>query len=224
MAIEADLHIHTNYSDGKYSPAEMIEAACKAKLDVLAITDHNTVSGVAQLEPERVRDAYGICLITGFELSLISGHYLVLGVTPHLVPDILEKYNVVERTYAEALNERQTKDILQNFIDLGGVIIAAHPCLLTSMSTRAETLIALHQQNLIHGAEDHNYEIERYIGLFYKLWHYYVKGILNKHGIPSFGNSDAHYIQHVGQRRNIFENTRPSDLLDHLRRPTSGLF
>ena len=41
-----DLHTHTNYSDGTFSPAELIDAAIKAGLSAIAQTDHNTVSGL----------------------------------------------------------------------------------------------------------------------------------------------------------------------------------
>ena len=43
-----DLHTHSVYSDGTYTPAELIDAAIGAGLSAIALTDHNTVSG---LEP-----------------------------------------------------------------------------------------------------------------------------------------------------------------------------
>lgn len=39
--MRADLHSHSNCSDGRYSPAEMLEMAAKGGLDLLAITDHD---------------------------------------------------------------------------------------------------------------------------------------------------------------------------------------
>lgn len=43
---KADLHIHSNYSDGKNSIEEILEfVETKTDLDVIAITDHNTIEG-----------------------------------------------------------------------------------------------------------------------------------------------------------------------------------
>lgn len=46
----ADLHLHTFFSDGTHSPAELIRRAKDAKLGAIAVTDHDTTSG---LEPTR---------------------------------------------------------------------------------------------------------------------------------------------------------------------------
>ena len=42
-----DLHTHSLFSDGTYTPAQLIDAAVEAGLAALALTDHNTVDGVA---------------------------------------------------------------------------------------------------------------------------------------------------------------------------------
>jgi predicted metal-dependent phosphoesterase TrpH len=43
----ADLHLHTNFSDGTFSPAELVAAAVKQTLSAIALTDHDTVGGCA---------------------------------------------------------------------------------------------------------------------------------------------------------------------------------
>jgi 3',5'-nucleoside bisphosphate phosphatase len=45
--LKADLHLHTTASDGKLSPAELVKLSVTLKLDVISITDHDTVDGVA---------------------------------------------------------------------------------------------------------------------------------------------------------------------------------
>jgi hypothetical protein len=42
----ADLHTHTIFSDGTYTPLELIKKAAEKKLDVLAVTDHDSVEGI----------------------------------------------------------------------------------------------------------------------------------------------------------------------------------
>ena len=62
-----DLHSHTNESDGTCSPAELIEEAVRAGVDVLGITDHDTFRGFDLAAP-LARQA-GIEAVCGIELS-----------------------------------------------------------------------------------------------------------------------------------------------------------
>lgn len=62
-----DLHTHTNFSDGSMTPEELLFHAKEVGLSALALTDHDTVSGLA-----RARDAaekYGVEFVPGVELS-----------------------------------------------------------------------------------------------------------------------------------------------------------
>ncbi len=65
--MKGDFHIHTKYSDGKYTPREVIDFAKKNSLDVIAITDHDTVAGVE--EAVRLGEESNIKVIPGIELS-----------------------------------------------------------------------------------------------------------------------------------------------------------
>lgn len=62
-----DLHVHTNFSDGTFSPKEVVEYAKKVGLSAIAITDHDTVDGVASADDEGKK--LGIEIIPGVELS-----------------------------------------------------------------------------------------------------------------------------------------------------------
>ncbi|MNB82433.1 Spermidine N(1)-acetyltransferase [compost metagenome] len=63
----ADLHTHTQASDGMQPPAENVRIAFDKGLAAVAITDHDTVSGVAAaLEAGRT---YGITVVPGVEIS-----------------------------------------------------------------------------------------------------------------------------------------------------------
>jgi predicted metal-dependent phosphoesterase TrpH len=44
--VRVDLHIHTNASDGSLSPADLVQSARAGGLDVIAVTDHDTIAGV----------------------------------------------------------------------------------------------------------------------------------------------------------------------------------
>ena len=62
-----DLHTHTTASDGQYSPAELVMLAKERGLDVLAVTDHDTIAGVN--EARRAGETLGLVVIQGVELS-----------------------------------------------------------------------------------------------------------------------------------------------------------
>jgi predicted metal-dependent phosphoesterase TrpH len=68
----SDLHMHTNRSDGSHDPAELVEYAGGRGVEVMAITDHDTMAGV----PEAVAAgrAVGVRVIPGIELSLTVPH------------------------------------------------------------------------------------------------------------------------------------------------------
>lgn len=62
-----DLHTHSNVSDGTLTPVQVIEAASDAELDVVALTDHDAISGWALAAPA-AREV-GIVFVPGVELS-----------------------------------------------------------------------------------------------------------------------------------------------------------
>lgn len=84
MNLFADLHIHTYYSDGSEAPASVVEEACHAGLSCIAITDHDTMSGIR--EAQEAGAQWGVNVIAGIELSTeeagkdihILGYYLDL--------------------------------------------------------------------------------------------------------------------------------------------------
>lgn len=65
--MEVDMHIHTIESDGTYTPEEIIVRAIKNNVIALAITDHDTVSGVEK--GKEIADKYGMEFIKGIEIS-----------------------------------------------------------------------------------------------------------------------------------------------------------
>jgi hypothetical protein len=67
LAGHIDLHIHTYYSDGTYSPTEAIENAARLGLAAISITDHDCVAGID--EGITAGSAHGVELIPGVELS-----------------------------------------------------------------------------------------------------------------------------------------------------------
>ena len=66
-----DLHMHSTASDGSRSPAEVVRAAKRASLVAIALTDHDTVAGLA--EARGVGAELGVRIVYGVELSAVEG-------------------------------------------------------------------------------------------------------------------------------------------------------
>ena len=77
-----DLHSHTLHSDGDRSPAQLFAEARQAGVKVLAVTDHDTVFGLAECRD--ASEAAGVRLVPGIELSCelhgrevhVLGHFI----------------------------------------------------------------------------------------------------------------------------------------------------
>ncbi len=112
----ADVHVHTRYSGfGSYSflhfpesvtePVKAVEAARRKKLDVLCITDHNTIRG-ATIAKKHARD---IDVVIGEEISSADGEILALFIQEEIKP---------------MFSAPETIDLIH---EQGGIAVAAHP-------------------------------------------------------------------------------------------------
>ncbi len=63
----ADLHLHTNFSDGTFTPEELAERAQQAGLGTIALTDHDSLEGCARMRAACA--AHGLDFIPGTELT-----------------------------------------------------------------------------------------------------------------------------------------------------------
>ncbi len=73
-----DLHTHSTASDGTLTPTGLVERAAAAGVETLALTDHDTVAGIA--EARAAAEPLGLQLIAGAEVSVTWG-----GRTVHLL-------------------------------------------------------------------------------------------------------------------------------------------
>lgn len=69
MFKKGDFHLHTNASDGKLTPSELVKMASEENLDIIAITDHDTTKGLS--EGIIAGEKYGVKVIPGIEFSTI---------------------------------------------------------------------------------------------------------------------------------------------------------
>lgn len=111
----ADLHIHSNHSDGTNTPKEIVEIAKQNEVYVLALCDHDTVDGIEEFIYEAKKK--DIISIPAVEISTS-----VEGVRIHILGYYIDYNN---RKLKDFLNDisiartKNTKDILKKNIKLG---------------------------------------------------------------------------------------------------------
>lgn len=108
-----ELHCHTTHSDGTLTPQELVEAASSAGVRVLAITDHDTMSGWE--EATAAASHYGIEIVPGLELSTVHNERSlhILGFYPDrekLLAPLQERL---------AGRHRRAQQMLEKLADLG---------------------------------------------------------------------------------------------------------
>lgn len=100
-------HIHTVHSDGSGTPAEVAEAAARAGLSFVILTDH----GDATRPPDPAHYHAGVLVIDAVEISTAEGHLVALGL------EAAAPYPL----------RGEARDIIEDVTRLGGWSIAAHP-------------------------------------------------------------------------------------------------
>jgi predicted metal-dependent phosphoesterase TrpH len=112
----ADLHAHSNASDGTDSPAGLVRAASATGLGVVALTDHDTTRGWAAAEAE-LATIDGLRLVRGAEISCVWD-----GISLHLLAYLFDPaHEPLAEEMAMALDDRvpRAKAIVTKLADAG---------------------------------------------------------------------------------------------------------
>ena len=113
-----DLHVHSTHSDGVKKPEELLRIASKAQVKVLALCDHDTVAGVAEML-QCAKEQPGMTVVPGVEVSTgTSGNVHVLGYGPAVLSTELQQF------WQHAGSDRQSRAeaMLDKLTDAGIVI------------------------------------------------------------------------------------------------------
>lgn len=86
MSLHHDLHSHSLASDGTLSPADLVARACAAGVDVLALTDHDSLDGLE--EAEAAARAQGLRLVQGVEISVTWSRQTI-----HVLGLLVDRHN-----------------------------------------------------------------------------------------------------------------------------------
>lgn len=114
-----DLHVHSTFSDGTLTPRQLLQLACDAGLSAVALTDHNTVTGL----PEFLAAApeFPVAAVPGIEFSVdymgTELHLLALFVKPAFFDTI----TVMMEDFKHR-KEQSNRDLVDNLNNLGFVL------------------------------------------------------------------------------------------------------
>ena len=114
-----DLHVHSTFSDGTLTPQQLLQLACDAGLSAVALTDHNTVTGLPDFL-ENAKD-FSVQAIPGIEFSVdyldTELHLLALFVKSAYFDAITAMMEDFKRR-----KEQSNRDLVENLNQLGFVL------------------------------------------------------------------------------------------------------
>lgn len=190
----ADLQLHSDLGDGLAPPEAILDAAERAGLDVIALTDHDDIRGSFLMRDLASRRSSPVQIVAGVEVTTRSGHLLALWIEDE-VPMFAPVAATVERIH-----------------EMGGLAIVPHPLSYLTFSIGEGALRALHAgrpECQVDGIELRNPSYAGRVRRRRAAW-------LNDHvlGLAETGSSDAHHAELVGTAWTDF----PGKSADELRR------
>ncbi len=192
QAGRADLQLHSDIGDGLAPPEAILDAAERAKMDVIALTDHDDIRGAFLIRDLAAQRGSPVEVIAGVEVTTRSGHLLALW-----IEDEIPMFAPLAQTIA-LIHQR------------GGIAIAPHPLSFLTFSIGERALRSLHAAEPschIDGIELVNPSYAGRVRSKRAAW-------LNREllGAAETGSSDAHHAQLVGTAWTEFDGRTAADL------------
>src|SRR2546423_11704461 len=186
----ADLHMHTTASDGWPSPQKLVDHARVVGLDVIAVTDHDTIEGALRAAEHAARRTK-LQVVVGEEVSSRDGHIVAL---------------FIERRIRPGMTAAATVHAIH---DQGGLAVAVHPFWRTQRRTRS---------GKVHGVgwlaaelEFDAVEVENATPGFY-VFNQLARRLNMGLGAAELGGSDGHILDAVGRAYTEFPGRTPKEL------------
>lgn len=190
----ADLHIHTRYGDGMASVPDLLAyVEQRGGVDVIAVTEHDTIRAADEARDLHARGNYRFDLICGMEVTTLDGHLLAL---------------FVDQPVASFLRMEET---LVAIHAQGGLAIVPHPLswLTRSVGVRVLDRIAAARNDGVYfdGIEEYNLSPAGRITSA-------KARRLNRQRfhLAALGCSDAHFLQSIGSAHTLFAGASAADL------------
>ncbi len=180
MLLKADLHVHSNHSDGRSSVREILRVAVEKKMDIISITDHDTVNGSLEALEIARDENLPIVVLPGIEISTAQGHLLAYGVM---------------RDVDAGMDMEETVRIVR---ELGGISSLAHP-----FQFYRHGCVRLSCFKVVDCIEVFNAKSPR-------IFNHISELLCRRFGRGRTGGSDAHKAEFVGYGMTLVEIEDPS--------------
>jgi predicted metal-dependent phosphoesterase TrpH len=189
----ADLHIHTQASDGVDSLATILDHVERATdLDVIAITDHERIDAALAARTMARDLGHRAEVVVGEEVSTLGGHLLGLFLTDRVRP------------------LRSMRTTIAEIHEQGGLAIPAHPLVPYPLCAQGWVLRRLIRDPDPRVRPD---AIEAFNPtMLGRPWHGRVVRFADEHALPVVGNSDAHQAIAIGTGWSTFPGRTADDL------------
>lgn len=188
----ADLHIHSLASDGISSVAEILAAAEAARLDVIAITDHERMDAALAAQALALANGSPVAVIVGEEVTTRAGHVIGLFMRERIRP-----WGSLRSTVAR-IHEQ------------GGLAIIPHPLVPYPLCVSGRSVRALLDEAdaIYHpdGIEAFNASTAR------MRWSRRAPEFVRRVGLAALAGSDAHRAADVGHALTTFPGRTPDDI------------
>jgi len=189
----ADMHVHSLYSDGTATVAQILEhVEHHTELDVIAITDHERIDGALRAAELHASGGYSFDLVIGEEITTRRGHVLALFVTER-IPALRPLEETLGAIHAQ-----------------GGIAIAAHPLAPIPLSVGSRSLRRMRN----HATRGVHFDaIELFNPRHAGKTRHEARLALNARelALPGVGNSDAHVLEGIGTGRTTFAGHTAAD-------------
>jgi predicted metal-dependent phosphoesterase TrpH len=187
---KADLHMHTTASDGWPVPSELVDYASATGLDVIAVTDHDSIEG-AMRAADYAAARSRLHVVVGEEVSSRDGHIVGL---------------FLERRIRPGMSAAATVHAIH---DQGGLAVAVHPFWRTQRRTRGGPV---HGVGWLAAELDFDaIEVENATPGFY-VFNQLARRLSMGLGRAEVGGSDAHILDAVGRAFTEFPGRTPKAL------------
>lgn len=208
-----DLHIHSpgslDYENSDVTPNNIIEKAIENKLDLIAITDHNTVDYC--YEVINVAKGKPLIVIPGVEISCQGGrqsiHLLALfdcKTSKNKISDMLTRIGIPsdKRGREEALTDKTISQILDEIQKSGGMAIAAHSDSNNGMTNdiRGQQRVRLLQNEKLFGLEIVDKNTSKIFN---------GTDTTYRRKLPCIQGSDSHSLSEIGRRFTLLKMDKP---------------
>jgi len=207
----AELHIHTNFSDGIDQVAEILDyVQSQTSLDVIAITDHDSLQGAKQALGLVANGGYRFQVVVGEEISTNAGHLIAL-----FIEELIQ--------YDET---KSLADYVRAIHAQGGLCIVPHP-----MSRQKNSVCRADLERLLANSDRsvHPDALEILDPRVARVMNAENVEMLNKtyYHLAELGNSDAHAVSVIATRYTVFPGDTTEDLrlaiIQKTTRPWSGV-